>query len=152
MDKVINFEETLIRKIEKEAKKKFDVKKVFDDMYLITTNKICSNDITSSYLDNKFYYDSNLVNTIRNLNLKEHDYVAISCQKEKWNNVKVLELIIVTENEKEDRVINIKIKSDLCHEDREDLIKLIANENRDKVVFVTFNEYHTFNSLKILIN
>lgn len=152
MDKVINFEEALIKKVEKESKEKFNAIKVVEDMYFITTNKICSSDITSSYLDNKFYSDSNLVNTIRSLNFKEYDYIGIRCKKEKWNNIKILELLIVTENEKEDRTIDIKIKSDLSHEDREDLIRLIANENRDKVIFVTFNEYHTFDSLKDLVN
>lgn len=152
MDKVINLEEILIKKIEKEAQEKFNAIKVVEGMYIIPTNNICSQDITNINFDNKFYSDSNLVNDIRNIELKENDYISIRCKKEKWNNIKVLELLIVTENEKEDRAIDIKVKSDLSYEDREDLIKLIANENRDKVVFITFHEYHTFESLKDLVN
>ena len=151
MDKVINLEEMIIKRIENKAKEKFDVIKI-EDVYMVNTNNICSNKLTGSCLDNKFFSDLKLVKKIRSLNLKEYDYIAIKCKKEKRNNIKVLELNIVTDNEDEDRVVNIKIKSDLSYEDKEELIRLIANENRDKVVFINFYEEHNFDSLKELIS
>lgn len=152
MDKVINFKEVFIEKIERIAKEKLGAIKVVKDVYMVPTNKICSKNITDTYLDSKIYSDLNLVKEIRGLNLKENDYISIRCKKEKWNNVKVLELLIITEDINEERTVDIKVKSDLSNEYKEELVHLIAHENRDKLIFITFHEYHTFDSLGKLVS
>lgn len=75
MDKVINLKEAYIEKIERKAKEKFDAIKIVEDVYAVPTNKICSKDITNTYLDSKIYSDLSLVKEIRKLNLKENDYI-----------------------------------------------------------------------------
>lgn len=152
MYNVINLREVLIEKVEKEAKEKLGAIKVVEDFYMVPTNKICSKDVTNTYLDSKIYSDLNLAKEIRKLKFKENDYISIRCKKEKRNNVKILELLIITEDRNGEWTIDIKVKSDLSYEDREALIHLIANENRDKLIFITFHEYHTFDSLERLIN
>jgi len=152
MDKVINLREVLIEKIEREAYEKLNAIKVVEDFYMVPMNKICSKDVTNTYFNSKIYSDLTLVKEIRKLKFKENDYISIRCKKEKRNNVKILELLIITEDRNEEWTIDIKVKSDLSYEDREALIHLIANENRDKLIFITFHEYHTFDSLERLIN
>ncbi|MGG7144131.1 hypothetical protein ACQPVP_11785 [Clostridium nigeriense] len=44
------------------------------------------------------------------------------------------------------------MKSDLSNEYKEELVHLIAHENRDKLIFITFHEYHTFDSLGKLVS
>ena len=66
--------------------------------------------------------------------------------------MKILELIKIAEERNKDWAIELKVKSDLLYEDREALLHLIANDNRDKLIFITFYEDHTFDSLEKLVN
>ena len=152
MNNIIDFKKKHIERIERKAFEKYGAIKINEDIYMIPSNKVCSTDIDDSYLKSEFYSDSNLVKKIRNLQCKENDFISITCKKIKSNNVKILELIKVTENEAEDCVIELKVKSNLSYEDRESLIHLIANEYRDRQIFVNFYVHYDFNQLEELVN
>ena len=126
MNNIIDFKKKHIERIERKAFEKYGAIKINEDIYIIPSNKLCSTDIDDSYLKSEFYSDSNLIKEIRKLKFEENDFISITCKKIKKNNVKILELIKVTENEAEDCVIELKVKSNLSYEDRESLIHLIV--------------------------
>ena len=152
MNNIIDFKKKHIERIERKAFEKYGAIKINEDIYIIPSNKLCSTDIDYSYLKSEFYSDSNLIKEIRKLKFEENDFISITCKKIKKNNVKILELIKVTENEAEDCVIELKVKSNLSYEDRESLIHLIANEYRDRQIFVNFYVHYDFNQLEELVN
>ena len=67
MDKIINLREVHIKKIEREAYEKLGAIKIVEDVYMVPTNKICSKDVTYTYLDSKIYSDLDLMKEIRKL-------------------------------------------------------------------------------------
>ena len=152
MNNIIDLKKKHIERIERKATEMFGAIKINEDIYIIPSNKLCSTDIDDSYLKSEFYSDSNLIKEIRKLKFEENDFISITCKKIKKNNVKILELIKVTENEAEDCVIELKVKSNLSYEDRESLIHLIANEYRDRQIFVNFYVHYDFNQLEELVN
>ena len=152
MNNIIDFKKKHIERIERKAFEKYGAIKINEDIYMIPSNKVCSTDIDDSYLKSEFFSDSNLIKEIRKLKFEENDFISITCKKIKKNNVKILELIKVTENEAEDCVIELKVKSNLSYEDRESLIHLIANEYRDRQIFVNFYVHYDFNQLEELVN
>ena len=152
MNNIIDFKKKHIERIERKAFEKYGAIKINEDIYMIPSNKVCSTDIDDSYLKSEFFSDSNLIKEIRKLKFEENDFISITCKKIKKNNVKILELIKVTENEAEDCIIELKVKSNLSYEDRESLIHLIANEYRDRQIFVNFYVHYGVNQLEELVN
>ena len=152
MNIIIDFKKKHIERIERKATEMFGAIKINEDTYMIPSNKVCSTDIDDLYLKSEFFSDSKLIKEIRKLKFEENDFISITCKKIKKNNVKILELIKVTENEAEDCVIELKVKSNLSYEDREAILQMIANENRDKQIFINFYDYYNFNQLEELMN
>lgn len=98
------------------------------------------------------YSNTELIKNIRKMGFKNNDLISVTCKKIKRNNMKLLEVIRVTENMKEDYVIQLEVKSNLLYEDREALLQIIANENRDKQIFVNFYDCYNFQQLQDLLN
>ncbi|MGG7143634.1 hypothetical protein ACQPVP_09230 [Clostridium nigeriense] len=152
MDNIINLKEKYREHIERKASEQFEAIKIAEDIYMIASNKICSSDNYEPILDCVLYSDMKLIQRIRKMKFKNNDLISITCKKIKKNNVKVLELIKVTEDMNKDSIIELEVKSHLLYEDRESLLQTIANENRDKQIFVNFYDYYNFNQLEELIN
>lgn len=152
MDKIIDLKERHREKIEEMAFEKYGAIKISDDSYMIESNSVCSSDNYVPVLNCNLYSDVELIKNIRKMEFKNNDLISVTCKKIKKNNVKVLELIRVTENMSEDYAMELEVKSNLLYEDREALLQMIANENRDKQVFVSFYVNYNFGQLQELLN
>lgn len=152
MNKIIDLKQIHREKIENMAFEKYGAIKISDDNYMIESNSVCSADNYVPVLNCNLYSDVELIKNIRKMEFKNNDLISVTCKKIKRNNVKVLELIRVTENMSEDSIMELEVKSNLLYEDREALLQIIANENRDKQVFVSFYVNYNFGQLQELVN
>ena len=152
MRNVINLKQRHIERIENKAYEQFGAVKIAEDRYMIASNKLCSSDDYEPILNSELYSDKKLINEIRKMKFENHDLISITCKKIKNNNIKVLQLIKVTEDMDKDCIIELRVKSNLLYEDREALLQMIANENRDKQIFINFYDYYNFNQLEELMN
>lgn len=152
MRNVIDLKQRHIEKIENVAYEKYEAIKIAEDSYMVVSNKLCSGDDYEPILNCDLYSDNDLINAIKKIKFENNDLISIACKKIKKNNVKVLELIKVTEDMDKDSITELEVKSHLLYEDREALLQLIANENRDKEIFVHFYVHYNFNQLEELVN
>lgn len=152
MDKIIDLKQIHREKIENMAFEKHGAIKISDDSYMIESNGICSVDNYEPIFNCDLYSDVELIQKIRKMKFKNNDLISITCKKIKKNNVKVLEIIRVTENMSEDYSMKLEVKSNLLYEDREALLQIIANENRDKQIFINFYDCYNFEKLQKLVN
>lgn len=152
MGNIIDLKKKHIENIERKAAEQFGAIKIAEDSYMIASNKVCSSDDYEPILNSELYSDKKLINEIRKMKFENHDLISITCKKIKNNNIKVLELIKVTEDMDKDCIVELRVKSNLLYEDREALLQMIANENRDKEIFVNFYVRYNFNLLEGLVS
>ena len=152
MSSIINIKERHIKNIEKKASEMFGAIKLGEDSYIIPSNMVNSKEVDDSFLDSELYKDEELKNEIRKLKFRDKVYVSITCKKIKKDNVKVLEFVNVIENIDSESITELAVKSNLLYEDREHLLNMIADEHRDKQVFLTFYIHYNFNLLEGLVS
>lgn len=154
MGDIINLREKHIESIENKASKEFGAIKLGDNSYIIPANIVNSKDIDREFLNSELYKDEKLREKIEGLVFEDGEYVSITCKKIKNNNIKLLEIVRLRDNIEDDdnNIIELEVKSNLIYEEREHLLNMIADVNKDKEINLTFYIHYDFNLLEGLVS
>lgn len=151
MGSVVDFNDIRRKKIEdieNRAKEKYGLFKLAEDSYLVTANRVCSNNIDYLFKRSAMYSDLMLRRAITNLNIKDNSYISLICVGTKPDNGKILEVY----NLYTDECCYLTVHSNLDHKERQMLLNMIADAHKNKFVNLKFNIHYNFKLLQKLVD
>lgn len=148
MSKVIDLKKKHREFIEKKASEEYGAVRLGEDSYLIPANVVDTKNISLDFKDDDMFKDNKLVKSIEQLEVNDGDYLSISCKKLLPRNKKVVEVLVIGEEE----IGELTITSDLLYDDREMLLNMIAYIHRNKELYITFYLHYNFSLLEGLFD
>lgn len=151
MGEMKNRNEEYIKDIEYKAGMEFNAVKVGENDYIIPANIVNTNLIESEDFKNSdFFKDEDLKRAICKLEVKDGDYISVSCSNVLEDGRIVVDILNVDDPSK---ITQVTVDSDLGHEEREMLVTMIADAHREhKDVHVSFYIGCDFEALEELVN
>lgn len=150
MGEMINRTEQYIKDVEYKAGIEFNAVKVGEDNYIIPANIVNTNLIESEDFKNSvFFKDEDLKRAIYKLEVKDGDYISVSCSAITEDGRMVVDILNVDNPSK---VTQVNVACDLQHEEREMLVTMIADAHKEhKDVHVSFYIGCDFEALEELV-
>lgn len=144
-----NLREKRIQDVERKASEDYGTIKIGEDSYIIPSNVVRTSEIDMAFKDNvDMCLDERLIEQIKALKVSDGDYISISCKEILEDNYKLLEAVIINEEE----IDELMVKSDLLYHQREMLLNMIAYYHKDKEVCITFYLHYNFELLEKLVS
>ncbi len=140
------------RRIEKRAIKELGVIKTREDHYYIPANKAEANGINISFKKNEMYKDSELIDSIKKMQIRNNENIYLFFKDMLDDGTKVIQASVLEQDSYENTVNDCEIckfyiNSELLEPDRNDLVNMIAYFHRDKNVTITFIVLYDFKML-----
>lgn len=144
-----NLREKRIQDVERKASEDYGTIKIGEDSYIIPSNVVKTSEIDMTFNDDvDMCLDERLIEQIKALKVSDGDYISISCKEILEDNYKLLEAVIINEEE----IDELMVKSDLLYHQREMLLNMIAYYHKDKEVCITFYLHYNFELLEKLVS
>lgn len=144
-----NLREKRIQDVERKASEDYGTIKIGEDSYIIPSNVVKTSEIDMTSNDDvDMCLDERLIEQIKALKVSDGDYISISCKEILEDNYKLLEAVIINEEE----IDELMVKSDLLYHQREMLLNMIAYYHKDKEVCITFYLHYNFELLEKLVS
>ena len=144
-----NLREKRIQDVEGKASEDYGAIKIGEDSYIIPSNVVRTSEIDMAFKDNvDMCLDERLIEQIKVLKVIDGDYISISCKEILEDNYKLLEALIISEEE----VYELMVKGDLLYDQREMLLNMIAYYHKEKEVYITFYLHYNFELLEKLVS
>lgn len=123
--------------------------KIDDDLYIVPTNIVRTLEIDRSFLKGEISKNSKLIRDIEALEFPDEGCISVNCKDKFEDGTKVIEInnIEKFENEEVD-CAEILLKSELTWDDREELLTIMANLNKDKDLCFTFYIPYNYETLR----
>ena len=138
--------------IEKIAIEEYGAFKINDDSFVFTTNTASTRCIRKCYKKSRFYNDLMLVRQIKEFNVPKSGQIAINCCDILDDGSKILEVLDALSEESISGENNLVIKGDLEHEEREELLNLMAYLHADKDLAFIFFIHYDYEMVEEMIN
>ncbi|WP_298042760.1 hypothetical protein [uncultured Clostridium sp.] len=140
------------KRIEKRAIKELGVIKTKEDHYYIPANRAEANGIDISFKKNEMYKDAELIDSIKNMQIKNSENIFLFFKDILDDGTKVIQASIIEQDSYENivndyEICKFYINSELLEPDRNDLVNMIAYFLRDKNVTITFIVLYDFKML-----
>lgn len=149
MGNVIGLREKYVENIEKRAYDEYGVLKMDEDSYIVPSNfSNTYNEIDERFKESELYSDEKLLDFLKQLDIKNDDFISISCKAILPNNRKKIEIINIRTEEIQETIVT----SELLFEDREMLVNMICYIQKEKGtnMYATFYLHYDFNLVESL--
>ena len=154
MGNILNLNDKRIEEIEREAYNKLRAVKIDEDRYIFAANVVNTAIVDATFKKSDLFNDLELVKKVKSLDFSNTKSVMIMCADEYEDGTKLLELLDtkkIEDDNVEDEIHRIEIKSDLDNVGRQKFIELLAYFNRDKDIVFSFFICYDLEQIKELL-
>ena len=154
MDNILDLNGKRIEEIEREAYNKFMAVKIDEDRYIFPANIVNTEAIDANFKKSDLFNDLALVKKVKSMDFSKSNSVIITCADEYEDGTNVVELVDTKEidnDDFEDNIYRVEIKSDMDTDGRQDFIELLAYFNRDRDIVFQFLICYDLEQIKELL-
>lgn len=138
--------------IEQIAIEEYGAFKINDDNFVFSTNTASTRCIRKCYKKSIFYNDLRLIRQIKEFNFPKSGQIVVNCCDILDDGSKMIEVVDALSEDSFTGENNLVIKGDLEHEEREELLNLMAYLHADKDLAFIFFIHYDYEMVEEMIN